>query len=316
MHKRWAQALKTHYYGALKVVRHHVRFSRYNLQQLLQKVVMHTQVNQRNRYAVIGNPIAHSKSPLIHAAFAQQTNQSMSYERVLAPLAGFKEAVHALIKLGYKGANVTVPFKLEAFAMCDQLSARAQAAGAVNTLFFENGKISGDNTDGAGLVNDITLNLTCALQGKRILLLGAGGAAQGVLLPILTAQPASLTIANRSLEKAHLLTQKITTQNSLCHMTACTFEHLKNPFDLVINATSAGLTDAALPIANAIFAKNCLAYDMMYGRETPFMAQARANGAQVADGLGMLVEQAAEAFYLWRGVRPQTAPVIAMMRAL
>lgn len=274
------------------------------------------QINQVDRYAVIGNPIAHSKSPFIHEAFAKQTNQQISYERVLAPLDGFDATVRSLITQGYKGANVTVPFKLEAFAMCDNLSERAHAAGAVNTLIFENNKISGDNTDGAGLVNDIKHNLAHALQGARILLLGAGGAAQGVLLPLISAQAASIVIANRSLEKAHFMAQKFAIQNSICNITVSTFENLQNQFDVIINATSIGLSDSVLPIPNTIFAKNCLAYDMMYGRETPFMQQAKANGAQVAGGLGMLVEQAAEAFYLWRGVRPQTAPVINMLRAL
>ncbi len=265
-----------------------------------------------DKYAVIGNPIAHSKSPQIHAAFAKQTNQDMTYEAVLAPLDGFVNVVQDLIAQGYKGANVTVPFKFEAFALCDNLTERAQAAGAVNTLTFSANQIFGDNTDGIGLVNDIQHNLGAGLQGARILLLGAGGAAQGVFLPLLNTNPASITIANRTLDNA----QKMVSE-SLSSVTASTFEDLKNQqFDIVINATSTGLSDTALPIPNNIFAKNCLAYDMMYARETLFMAQARANGAQVVDGLGMLVEQAAEAFYLWRGVRPQTAPVIAMLRAM
>jgi shikimate dehydrogenase len=273
-----------------------------------------------DKYAVIGNPIAHSKSPQIHAAFAKQTGQDISYEAVLAPIDGFAATVKNLITQGYKGANVTVPFKFEAFALCDNLSERAFAAGAVNTLTFENGKVSGDtlfngdNTDGIGLINDITLNLGHALKGARILLLGAGGAAQGVLLPLLNEQPASITIANRSLEKAHFMVQKMAAQNAVCSITISNYENLQSEFDVIINATSTGLSDTALPTPDSIFAKNCLAYDMMYGRETPFMAQARANGAQVADGLGMLVEQAAEAFYLWRGVRPESAPIIKMMR--
>ena len=282
-----------------------------------------------DRYAVIGNPISHSQSPHIHAAFAKQTGQNISYEAVLAPLDGFAATVQNLIAQGFRGANVTVPFKLEAFALCDVLTQRAEAAGAVNTLTFENGKINGDtqinakingdNTDGAGLINDITLNLGIALQGAQILVLGAGGAAQGALLPLMEAQPASITIANRSLEKAHfmiqkLIVQKMAAQNAVCNITISNYENLQGEFDVIINATSAGLCDTALPISNTIFAKNCLAYDMMYGRETPFIAQARANGSKVADGLGMLVEQAAEAFYSWRGVRPESAPVIKMMR--
>lgn len=267
-----------------------------------------------DKYAVIGNPIGHSKSPLIHQAFAKQTHQDISYESALAPLSGFAATVKDLIAQGCKGANVTVPFKLQAFDLSDNLSERAFAAGAVNTLSFANGKINGDNTDGLGLVNDITLNLGINLQGAQILLLGAGGAAQGVLLPLLNAQPASITIANRSLDKAHFMVQKMAAQHAVCNITISNYESLQNEFDVIINATSAGLSDTALPIPNIIFGKNCLAYDMVYGRETPFMAQASAAGAQVADGLGMLVEQAAEAFYIWRGVRPKTAPVIAMLR--
>ena len=267
-----------------------------------------------DKYAVLGNPIAHSKSPQIHAAFAKQTGQKISYDAVLTPLDGFELTVRELITQGYKGANVTVPFKFEAFALCDTLTQRAEVAGAVNTLTFTGGKINGDNTDGAGLINDITRNMGVALQGAQILLLGAGGAAQGVLLPLLTAQPVSIIIANRSLEKAHFMVQKIAAQNAVCNITISNYENLQSEFDVIINATSTGLSDSALPIPDVIFGKNCLAYDMMYGRETPFMAQARVNGAQVADGLGMLVEQAAETFYLWRGERPETAPVIKMMR--
>lgn len=263
-----------------------------------------------DKYAVIGNPIAHSKSPLIHAAFAKQTGQDISYEAVLAALDGFEATVRGLIAEGYKGANVTVPFKFEAYDLCDVLTERAKNAEAVNTLIFTINSINGDNTDGAGLISDISNNFGIVLQGARILILGAGGAAQGVFQPILAQQPATLVVANRTLHKAQKMVDKAADK-----VAACTFEGLKNQsFDLIINATSTGLTDTALPIPDTIFAKDCLAYDMMYGRETPFMAQARAAGAQVADGLGMLVEQAAEAFYLWRGVRPQTAPVIAQLR--
>ena len=269
-----------------------------------------------DRYAVIGNPIAHSKSPQIHAAFAKQTGQNISYEAVLAPIDGFAATVKSLIAQGYKGANVTVPFKFEAYALCDSLSKRAFAAGAVNTLTFANSRINGDNTDGAGLINDISWNLGASLKGTRILLLGAGGAAQGVLLSLLNEQPASITIANRSLEKAHFMVQKIAAINAVCNITISNYDNLPSEFDVIINATSTGLSDTALPIADSIFAKNCLAYDMMYGRQTPFMAQARAAGALVADGLGMLAEQAAEAFCIWRGVRPETASVIKMMRNL
>jgi shikimate dehydrogenase len=271
-------------------------------------------------YAVVGNPVAHSKSPLIHQAFAQQCAQNISYERVLAPLDGFKAAIAVLVEQGYKGVNITVPFKLEAFALATQLSARARAAGAVNTLLLnDDGEILGDNTDGAGLVRDIEHNLHFAIAGKRILLLGAGGAAQGVLNPLLACAPASLLISNRTLDKAKNMAEKGVSVAQLQSTTlrACALDALHGlTFDLVINATSTGLTDSLLALPEDIFASNCLAYDMMYGCETPFMAFARSHGAQVSDGLGMLVEQAAEAFYLWRGVRPETQAVMHTIRNL
>ncbi len=263
-----------------------------------------------DKYAVIGNPIAHSKSPQIHQAFAKQTNQDISYEPILAPLNAFEVTVRRLIDDGYKGVNVTVPFKLQAFLLSDSLSPLAQSADAANTLILDRKNIQGHNTDGIGLIYDITHNLGLALQGKRILLLGAGGAAEGVFQPILEQNPAMLVVANRTLDKAQKMVNKSPKKAS-----ASSFGGLQGQFDIIINATSTGLSDTALPISNAVFARGCLAYEMMYGRETPFMKQARKNGAQVADGLGMLVEQAAEAFYLWRGVRPQTVPVIAMLRS-
>lgn len=272
-------------------------------------------LNEVDRYAVVGNPIAHSKSPIIHEAFAKQTQQKISYERVLAPLDGFSATVKDLVARGYKGVNVTVPFKFEAYDLANQLKRHALDAGAANTLLFSNQGITADNTDGAGLVRDITQNLKQSIAGKRILLLGAGGAAEGVLHPILECEPSMLVIANRTLDKALSMVNKVA--SSVVSLAGCEFSSLQGQeFDIVINATSAGLTDTALPIPDTIFAKGCLAYDMMYGRETPFMAQARRNGARVADGLGMLVEQAAEAFYLWRNVRPETQPVIEMVRAL
>lgn len=272
-----------------------------------------------DHYAVVGNPIAHSKSPLIHEAFARQTQQSMSYERVLAPLDGFAATVQELIAKGYKGVNVTVPFKFDAFNVANVVTARAMDAGAANTLIFNNDGVVADNTDGVGLVNDIIKNLHYSFAGKRVLLLGAGGAAEGVLNPLLATKPDLLVIANRTLDKALAMQKKVSAKPEYGQSTvrACTFADLQDKqFDIVINATSAGLTDTALPIADTLFAKGCLAYDMMYGRETPFMAQARAAGVAVVDGLGMLVEQAAEAFHLWRGIRPETKPVIEMMRAL
>jgi len=272
-----------------------------------------------DKYAVIGNPIAHSKSPQIHAAFAKQTNQDISYEAILAPLDGFEAIVRDLIAKGYKGANVTVPFKFDAFKLRSQVGAKSNVlvAGAVNTLTFNQDGIIKDNTDGYGLVSDIEKSLNCQILNKRVLLIGAGGAAAGVLPPLLEKKPKLLTIVNRNLEKALAMQSKVKTQGrySYTEIIAEGFDDLENQaFDIVINATSTGLTDIRLPIPNASFEKNCLAYELMYGRETSFMTQARAAGAKVADGLGMLVEQAAEAFYIWRGVRPNTAPVIAFLR--
>ncbi len=270
-----------------------------------------------DRYCVFGNPVAHSKSPRIHALFAAQTGQGISYEALLAPLDGFDAAVRDFIAANGRGANVTVPFKEEAFRLATQLTPRAQAAGAVNTLVFDQGGITGDNTDGAGLVRDLKHNLGCDPAGRRILLLGAGGASRGAILPLLLENPASLVIANRTEEKAARLALEF------ARLPGCAMEVKPEgigfgqlagrQFDLIINATSAGLSDAVLPVPTFSFAPHCVAYEMLYGRETPFMAQARAAGARVADGLGMLVEQAAEAFFVWRGVRPRTAPVLAAL---
>ena len=268
-------------------------------------------------YAVIGNPIEHSKSPVIHHAFAELTHQDIQYERVLAPLDNFAGTVHALIAQGFKGANVTVPFKLEAFALAHRLTERAQDAGAVNTLIFTQEGIIGDNTDGVGLVRDITENLGVSIKGKRVLLIGAGGASEGVLHPLLAAQPELLIITNRTLDKALNMVKRVEARDEMLYVSvnAYAFDDLAGQqFDIVINATSAGLTDSQLPLPEDIFASGALAYDMMYGRVTPFMAFAHQHGALVVDGLGMLIEQAAEAFYLWRGVRPDTAPVIEMFK--
>lgn len=265
-------------------------------------------------YAVIGNPIAHSKSPLIHTAFAKQTHQKIHYERILAPLEGFSSTVENLIARGYKGVNITVPFKFEAYNICQTHTERAIMAGAANTLSFDNNIITGDNTDGVGLVRDIEQNIGYMIKGKRLLLLGAGGAAQGVLQPLIAAKPSHITIANRNLDKAQAMITQLTSQQKTCAITSQNFASLLDPFDIIINATSVGLSDTTLPIADTLFNSNTLAYDMMYGRETLFMAQARKNGAQVADGLGMLVEQAAEAFYIWRAIRPATHSIMQMIR--
>jgi shikimate dehydrogenase len=267
----------------------------------------HMPMGGADRYAVFGNPISHSLSPRIHGLFAQQTGQDMIYTAICPPLDGFAAAVATFAAQGGRGANVTVPFKEEAFRLAHDLTPRAQAAGAVNTLSFAQGEISGDNTDGAGLVRDITVNLGRGLCGARILILGAGGAARGVILPLLALQPAAIFIANRTVEKALRLAADF-------QVAGGGFDALANQtFDLVINATSAGLSNAVSPTPT--FAPGALAYEMMYGRNTPFMQSASAAGVQVADGLGMLVEQAAEAFFVWRGVRPQTEPVLAELRA-
>jgi shikimate dehydrogenase len=267
-----------------------------------------------DRYCVIGNPIAHSKSPAIHAAFALQAGQQLEYERCLAPLDGFVATVRQLVANGYKGANVTVPFKLEAAALADTLSERAQAAGAVNTLSFTPAGIVGDNTDGAGLVNDILRNAGVAIAGKRVLLLGAGGAARGAILPLLQQHPQQLVIANRTAATAQTLAA--TFGGHGVPVTACEFAALDGRFDIVINATSASLAGAMPALPPAIFGAGTLALDMMYAADpTPFMRFAADHGAATRDGLGMLVEQAAEAFFTWRGARPETAALLAAMRS-
>jgi shikimate dehydrogenase len=267
-----------------------------------------------DRYCVFGNPVGHSKSPAIHTAFARQTGQDITYEAILAPLGQFAESVQAFIGGGGRGANVTVPFKEEAFVLCTRRTPRAEMAGAVNTLLFDTDGILGDNTDGAGLTRDLTANLGCQLKGCRILLLGAGGAARGALGPLLDVQPAILTVANRTAAKAHALAAHFSTFGQV---SGCAYPALAGQsFDLIINATSASLAGQLPPLPPGVFAADSLAYDMMYGQgDTPFMAFARQQGAaRVADGLGMLVGQAAEAFFVWRGVRPDGAPVMAQLR--
>ena len=265
------------------------------------------------RYCVIGNPIGHSKSPAIHAAFALQTGQDLLYEACLAPLDDFAATVAGLVAAGFKGANVTVPFKLEAAALANTLSERADAAGAVNTLVFAGGQVHGDNTDGAGLVRDITRNAGFAIAGKRVLLLGAGGAARGAILPLLDQAPGELVIANRTRSSAEALVARFAGPGR--RLSACELVALDGPFDLVVNATSASLAGAMPPLPAAIFTPHTLALDMMYGNQaTLFMAFASGCGAIARDGLGMLVEQAAEAFAAWRGIRPETATILERMR--
>ena len=277
----------------------------------------------RARYCVIGNPIAHSKSPDIHAYFAEQTGQQLQYERCLAPLDGFDPTVRQLVLDGYGGANVTLPFKLAAAALADRLTERGAAAGAVNTLVFGPDGIIGDNTDGAGLVNDILRNAGVAIAGKRVLMLGAGGAVRGALLPLLDQQPRQLVIANRTRATADALVAHFgaaQSVNGAVRLSACEFGDIdaaiEGAFDIVINGTSASLSGVLPPVPAGAFAAGTLAYDMMYAaRPTPFMDLAAARGAQVRDGLGMLVEQAAEAFFVWRGVRPVTGDLLARLRS-
>ena len=268
----------------------------------------------QDRYVVIGNPIEHSKSPAIHTQFALQTQQALHYERLLVALDGFDAAIKNLVASGVRGANVTLPFKLDAYHIATDLTPRARAAGAVNTLKFENNKIIGDNTDGVGLVRDIVVNAGISLQSRRILLLGAGGAARGVILPLLSELPAELVIANRTVQKAQdLLTQF---HGHSVALSASSFDDLSGEFDVVINATSASLSDGLPNISSSLFNEKSFIYDMMYGaKPTHFMQWAAEKKATVRDGLGMLVEQAAESFELWRGVRPDTAPVYALLRS-
>ena len=269
-----------------------------------------------DRYGVFGNPIGHSKSPLIHRLFAEQTGELLSYEALLAPLEDFPGYAREFFVSGL-GANVTVPFKEQAFALADSLSARAQRAGAVNTLKkLADGSLLGDNTDGAGLVRDLTVNAGVSLKGKRILLLGAGGAVRGVLEPLLTEQPAALVIANRTVAKAEQLAREFA---DLGPVVASGYDWIDAPVDLIINGTSASLAGELPAIAPSLIQPgHTQCYDMMYGKHTTAFNQwAAAHGAaRTLDGLGMLIEQAAEAFYLWRGVRPDSAPVLQHMRVL
>lgn len=267
-----------------------------------------------DQYAVFGNPINHSKSPAIHRQFAEQTAQDLHYGKQLVALDQFAESARAFFAQGGKGLNITVPFKLEAYEFAGQLTARAQRAGAVNTLALQaDGSILGDNTDGIGMVHDMH-NLGWELSGKRILILGAGGAVRGVLQPLLAEQPTQVVIANRTYAKAEELAQLF---HDLGDVQAKTYEQLEGEqFDLVINGTSASLSGDLPPLPAGLLRPGASCYDMMYGSEpTVFMHWAQECGAaRVADGLGMLVGQAAEAFYLWRHIRPEVVPVITSLR--
>lgn len=267
-----------------------------------------------DHYAVIGNPISHTKSPLIHDLFAQEARQDMEYTAIEGPVepdSAFADVVRKFAAGGGKGMNVTAPFKLKAFAMADERSERAALAGAVNALKFEGGRILADNFDGIGLVRDIEINLGLPMSGKRVLMLGAGGAARGALLPFLEARPAELVIANRDVAKAQALAAQVAGRGAVV---ACGYADLEamGRFDLVVNATSASLTGDLPPVPPSIFRPEGMAYELAYGKRlTPFLRLARNAGVRnIADGVGMLVEQAAEAFLWWRGVRPDTRPVI------
>lgn len=266
------------------------------------------------RYAVIGNPVAHSKSPWIHARFARDTGQDMSYEAIEAPIDGFARAVDAFRAAGGSGANVTLPFKEQAFTYSASTSERARAARSVNTLVLDRGAPWGDNTDGIGLVRDLEANIGMTLRGKKVVVLGAGGAAQGVLQPLLAAGVRELVVANRTVERSVALATRFPGIEGTGYAGLAA-----RAFDLVINATSAGLRGELPPLPPAqeagLFAEGALAYDMVYGRDTPFLEYARRAGARVSDGAGMLVEQAAESFFIWRGVRPDTRAVLAALRA-
>ena len=270
-----------------------------------------------DRYLVLGHPIAHSQSPRIHTLFAQQTGQDMTYEALdVAPGTLPDELERVIIHEGVVGMNVTVPYKTEAFKLCDMVSPRARRARAVNTLLFNVDSLRGDNTDGVGLMRDLK-NLGFEVEEKRILILCAGGAVRGILEPILRTTIDGLCIANRTVEKAEALVKEFV-DLATTSVEALSFEALadQQPFDAVINATSASLSGDLPPLPEGLLAEDAWAYDLMYAAQpTPFMQWASAHGARVADGLGMLVEQAAESFSIWRGIRPQTAPVIEAIRA-
>lgn len=280
---------------------------------------MTTSATPPGRYAVIGHPVAHSRSPAIHAHFARQCAQAMQYERLLCPLDGFEAAVRDFAAGGGRGCNVTVPFKFEARALAQRCTPRAALAGAANVLCLDPGPEGwlADNTDGIGLVRDIQHNAGVALAGRGVLLIGAGGAAAGALGPLLEAHPARLVVANRTLDRAVALVRAHAPLAATCgtELTASTPVDCDGPFDVVINATATSLLGAPIPVAASVLGPRALALDMMYGAAArPFLDWARAHGATARDGLGMLVEQAGEAFSLWRGVRPRSSDVLDELR--
>lgn len=268
-----------------------------------------------DNYCVMGNPVAHSKSPQIHAAFAEQTRQKIFYQAILVDEGKFKDSIKEFQRQGGKGLNITVPFKPDAWEASDQMSRRAERAVAVNTISFnDEGKIAGDNTDGIGLIRDLTINHKLSIKDKNILILGAGGAARGILDPLFDEQADRVVIANRTVNRAEKLVDIFSDRGDI---STCGFDELvSSNFDIVINATSASLQGDVPPLPEGLVNKNTCCYDMMYSAaDTPFVAWAKAHGAGIAlDGLGMLVEQAAESFFIWRGVRPETESVIKLLR--
>jgi shikimate dehydrogenase len=274
-----------------------------------------------DHYCVLGNPVEHSKSPAIHARFAQLTEQTLHYSKLLAPLDGLADTLQQWISAGGCGCNVTVPFKLQAFELADQRSERAQLAQAANTLKITDGRIEADNTDGLGLVNDIQKNAGISLAGRDLLLIGAGGAAAGVLGPLLATRPRRLVVVNRTAAKARSLVTQHAAQTSIQEVLQTTellshdIDQLQDNFDVVINATASSLSGGAIPVPASVLRPGALAYDMMYGAAAQGFADwAREHGAQARDGLGMLVEQAAESFFFWRGVRPPSVQVLQELR--
>lgn len=271
-----------------------------------------------DRYVVLGNPVAHSQSPFIHAEFARQTGQAMEYGRLLCPLDAFEPTLRAFAEEGGRGCNVTVPFKFDAFRLVDVHTPRALLAGACNTLRLDRGNWLGDNTDGAGLLRDIEQNAGVAVRDRRVLVVGAGGAAAGVLGPLLAAGPRELVIANRTPERARDLLQRhrdALGDEAAVEMRAAPLTDCGESYDIVINATASSMLGAAIPVPGRVLGSGALAIDMMYGAAAQvFVGWAKAHGAVGRDGLGMLVEQAAEAFKVFRGVQPETAPVLAALR--
>ena len=273
----------------------------------------------KKHFAVIGNPIHHSLSPQIHRAFAKEAGLDIDYEAVLSPIDEFKNTIHKLIAKKLSGANVTLPFKKEAYELASEHSNHARIAEAVNTLEFKEDEIIGHNTDGIGLVRDLEENLRMNLKNKKILLIGAGGAAEGVIYSILEKNPSELTLTNRTIEKSNVIQNKMDVHAKSFDVNLNVIEIAKcflQYFDLIINATSTSLNNADLDLNHKVFHEGSLAYDMMYGKESSFIREAQSQGSKTSDGLGMLVEQAAEAFFIWHHIKPKTKSVIESLRTL